>query len=458
MTDIGIKKNQYIYLVFAFLAVFVLFYLPMAVAAPIFVVLIGLGMGILLISFLGPAQDRRFLYNLYAAAFLSRVLIAALLYLVTLHWDRHEGFFIDDGWPYHLNGWMIARRILNGTMLPDYVLRRFSASGTLHLYDYINGAVYAFTGKSPLTMLFLNCALGALTLIFVYRLCALFFDKKTCVRATILTAFWPSLFLWSTQNLKEPFIIFIVVVFFWAFLSLLKKFDPAYTIIMILSLFCLMKFSSHIFVFVICGLCLHMLYMVIRLLNKNKQLIVPAAIFLVMFFGLFGERLFQALINFFNTQTSYNLTVESLISEIDYSRSARAYSDLAFMPGYAIKSVKDLIIYLPMGLTAVLLSPFPWQIFSAAQLMGVVEMLVWYFMIAYFIKGICLSFKTRLPYFFTLFFFIASYAGFLALIEGNLGNMFRHRAVIFIFFLIFATVGIGADSGGGINKARSENE
>ncbi len=94
-------------------------------------------------------------------------------------------------------------------------MMKITTSGNLGPYDFWNGIVYFFTGKSPLSLLFINCFAGSLTAIFIYYIAEEIAGKKAARISAILTAFWPSLFIWSVQNLKEPISILCMAVLIW---------------------------------------------------------------------------------------------------------------------------------------------------------------------------------------------------------------------------------------------------
>ncbi len=405
--------------------------IPLAVIAPWLIALLGLAVGILIINFIEKEEDREFLLKLFIYAYLLRILLAFILHIGSLHWEFNPGFFIDDGWGYSENGKLIAGRLERGLPI-DHAIIRFiegSRSGALHEYDYINGIVYFLAGRNPLNILFLNCAMGALSSIFMYLIVMVAFGNRQIARlSTLLCTFWPSLVLWSTQNLKEALTIFLIILCFWAFISLIKSFNPLYPMVAFFSIFCLWKFRLPIAQAIIISIFLHLIFLVYKAIKPEPPTIL--AILLIGFFVLF---------KFLAISLSQ---ITDILAKIDVLRGSRATANLAILPGYRMVSSKALLLYIPIGFIALLFSPFPWQLFSASQIMAAPEMLVWYLMFPCTVKGLIFIVKNKTKYFFSIFTFIILVSSVMIVVEGNMGTMFRHKSLIMIFFLVFMATGI----------------
>lgn len=412
---------------------------PLPMYTPWLVASLCLITGMLGISFLSIQEDRQFLYKIFVGGYLLRILSAIFLYLMTCDRPRLPGFFIDDGWVHSANAIKIAERLRFGLPVigvPNAEL--WSESGGIHYYDYINGGLYFLLGNNPLNMFFLNCFFGILASIFIYFIALTVFNRNTARLAAVLCAFWPSLILWSTQNLKEPLTILCVVLCFWAFVFFLKKFNPYYLIIVFLSLRFLKIFRPPMDKIVFAAFVLHLIFFGLHLVRKKPSLVfVAIPIFVLVAIG-FGQVLGEYLELVKNPEPIISRNVQS----IEGLRSVRASANLAFLPDYRINSTKRLLYYLPFGVFALLFAPFPWQIFSVSQIMAVPEMLVWYLMFSRLLKGVYVAAKKNLVYLFSIFSYSALMILMLACIEGNIGTMFRHRSMVLVFLLMFMAVGM----------------
>lgn len=411
---------------------------PLPALAPWLILSLGAMIGIFTTSFMESREERKFLLKLFIISLFARAFLSLILYIASLDMEYHPGFFIDDGWGYSINGWTIAGRLSKGLSIAFNVIKSESISGTVSNYDYINGVIYFFTGYSPLSMLFFNCAIGAMTVILIYFISSRLFGKDVARLCSLLCAFWPSLFLWSTQNLKEPLTIFFVALCFWAFVRPHFLSLP----IIVISIFCLAKIREQITLMVMISLLLYLVYSLYRLIRRDRAIfivtlliVIPALTFIIVNYG-------KDIIGLFNPFKAGQFALTDILAEVDYHRSVRAFANLAVLSDYKIESLGSLLKYIPLGLFFLLFAPFPWQIFSSSQMLAVPETIVWYFMVPYFIKGIYLTFKNKVARVFPILVYMVISLLALAVLEGNVGTMFRHKAVALNFILLFVAVGL----------------
>jgi len=426
------KKS--IFLTLGIAVAFFAAFAPLSSIAPILVVAIGLTGGILAISCIQNRDDRVFLLRIFVLGFLSRIIAASIFSLVTYARSRHPGFFIDDGWVYSANACNIIARWRLGQSLDGLV----SLSGNIHFYDIINAAIYSFVGMSPLTMFFLNCLLGILSAVFIYFIVLEISNRHAARIAAILCAFWPSIFLWSTQNLKEPLTIFSIVFCIWAFIFFLKRYNPVYIVLVVLSIFFLLRFREFLAYILIWTISLHVCFMVFLAIAKRPALLLVVAVLLILACFGPGARYLEPL-------GRLQRSISWFFHNIGGLRLSRATHGLAILPGYKISGFGALLRYLPIGVTAVLFAPFPWQLFSASQIMAAPEMLIWYLLLPRTLKGVVSLIRHKAREVMPIFIYCVTATLLLAAIEGNIGTMFRHRSIVVIFFLIFMAVGISRE-------------
>ena len=217
-------KNYKIVVFTGFLVAFFTSFFSKEFISPMIIMCVGLFLGTLLIA-LVQKEDHKFLINIFTVAFFSRIIAALLLYNLSFI-NNGNGLF-GDGWCYSENGYSILQMWLSGMRNIAEIhqnMLKITVSGTLGSHDFWNAFVYFFTGKSPLSLIFINCLASSLTIIFVYQIAKQFYNKKAAVFAAFLTGFWPSTFLWSIQNLKEPISLFLICVLMWAVLCLHRRF------------------------------------------------------------------------------------------------------------------------------------------------------------------------------------------------------------------------------------------
>lgn len=93
--------------------------------------------------------------------------------------------------------------------------------------------------------------------------------------------------------------------------------------------------------------------------------------------------------------------------------------------------------YFPQGLAYALFAPFPWAATTRADLLTIPEMLVWYLLLALGIAALWLHRRTWRRWL-TLFLYVAALFTVLALGEGNVGTVFRHRLMVIPLVLVFS--------------------
>lgn len=93
--------------------------------------------------------------------------------------------------------------------------------------------------------------------------------------------------------------------------------------------------------------------------------------------------------------------------------------------------------YLPIGLTYALFAPFPWDVRRALDVLVVPEMILWYICLAAAVITITNT-RDRWRAVAPSVLFTAGILLVLALAEGNVGSLFRHRSMIVPAVLVFA--------------------
>jgi len=277
-----------------------------------------------------------------------------------------------------------------------------------------------------------------LTVILMYFTARELFSREVARLSSLLCAFWPSLFLWSTQNLKEPLAIFFITLCFWA---LVRRNILSLPIIAV-SILVLGKIRGEVAIIIVLSLFLYLVFLAYRFIRKDRfifiitlLIVVPAVIYIAANHG-------KDIIGHYNPFKTGEFAVTEILSEVDYHRGVRSFANLAVLPGYRIESIGSLLRYMPLGMFFLLFAPFPWQIFNLSQVLAVPETIAWYFLVRYFIRGISFSVKNKAVYIFPILVYMIVSLLVLAILEGNVGTMFRHKAIALNFILLFVAAGL----------------
>ena len=114
----------------------------------------------------------------------------------------------------------------------------------------------------------------------------------------------------------------------------------------------------------------------------------------------------------------------------------------AFGVGAETRTVGAALQYIPIGGSYLLFAPFPWDIVTTLQAAAMPETLLWYPLFLLSILGFRISLRNRrttaLVPLSVLLVVVSSYA----LVEGNFGTAYRHRAQIMPLFFVFSGVGL----------------
>ncbi len=405
-------------------AISVSFFNQEYVVFPLLIFFIGLFIGISFFIF-SKEEDRNFLLGLFFIAFFIRIMVSVFLYNVVFLFNNTG--HLGDAYGYSENGYAMLQLWHSGIRNIDKIIESVSkgnASGNLGSYDFWNAIVYFVTGKSPLSVIFINCLAYSLAIFLIYYITKQFSTRKSAMVAAFLTAFWPSTFMWSIQNLKESLAIFLIVVLIWAILQLKIEFKLYLLFLIILSSIALKELRFALF---------FMFYTVIFPLSLTLFLWKKSRVLFILFIAIIG--LVIAII-----MNRYNF---SLIECILTMRNYRAYGNTAFLSNLDISNPLKFIFFIPIAILVGWLAPFPWQIGSLPQITVIPEMLLYYLLLPVMFLGwgFIMKHKTGEGGIITVYIFIMMLV--LSFAEGNIGTLFRHRAMVLPF--MFVLIGIGSE-------------
>jgi hypothetical protein len=121
------------------------------------------------------------------------------------------------------------------------------------------------------------------------------------------------------------------------------------------------------------------------------------------------------------------------------------YDDIsksAFLVKYKFEHPIDAMIFTPLALMYYFFGPFIWEINSNSQLFGLIEVVMISSLLFCFIRGVkrlYLICRVQLNIMLGIIFsFAVAQSSFI----GNLGTIFRHRALVLFLFFIIAAAGL----------------
>jgi hypothetical protein len=435
--------------------------------------------------------ERRFILTLFLVAFAARIVAAVASHFVLLYMGR-DGFALMDDRAYDKLGWTLARVWVGrwpGIRDTDVYL--------MVNYTYLVAAVYYVLGHSLLAAKMLNVAFGSLLAVVSYATAREIFDQRVARIAAMLTAFFPSLLLWSAINLKDILVVLLtaVAVFgliryarrheWWALALCLAAFlaveNLRMWIFFILAWLLPAAFvftdrseqdvrSTRVLVAAVLGLAFAapIFWFLREGANEYHQFVVLsplafAAPSIVLFAGradrrrklfflipvVLGVMLLSYATN--NEKLGTNFLTPKALTNLEWKRwleENKAESGNGEFDGVKppVKEIDQIttrtLNALPRGVFFVLFGPTPFQMRSLSSRAVLPEMLAWYVVLAAAVVGLWVSFRSKWRDLVLPMALAGGCVVVLALSEGNTGNIFRHRSQVMPYVFLVSSVGL----------------
>lgn len=364
------------------------------------------------------AGDARFLKTLIVGAVLLRLGLT-----LVFHHLLPVGFFAPDEFTFQDAGWRTLLYLQGEGPRPRQIADTFEAG-----YFFWNAALYWAFGFLPLAPKLFNAFFGAWTSLLAYRLAGELAGRKPARVAGVLVGFFPSLVLWSTQNLRDAPVLTLLVAIVLLAHRLRSRWSTPGLALLLGLIFLVGTLRDYMAVMVVFALLGTFLITPARALSTNLLLaiaLVVAALVAHDQLGL-GSR-----------------WVESASLEfVDEQRRALSAGGTAFAPETELEGPVESLRYLPIGVTYFLFAPFPWQLGSFLSMMTFPEMILWYGLMLLVPGGVWYLLRNRFTAVEPILLFLLITVPTYGLVEGNAGTAYRHRSQVIAFFLILAAVGI----------------
>lgn len=364
-------------------------------------------------------SERHYLRRLLLYGFLVRAALALLL--ETTGYSR---LLAPDEETYASAGRGLALYWAGDLLLKPW---RFGTQQPLG-YFYINAVFFYLFGSSELPLKLANALLGALTGRYVYFIARDLFGAAVARRSALYAAFFPSLVLWSAVNIRDVWVILLILLVSWKSLQVVKGRSVTALLAVIAAIYALTFLRDYLF-FVVA--------------------LPPLVAFLIGGRGNLGRNFLVSLLAGLGLVLLFhqNAVSERAISHLSLEAMSRVRQDMAtggsaFQENVDISTPAKAITFLPLGIAYFLFSPFPWQITSTLKLFSLPEMLLIYSLAPAMLRGIRYTVRTRFREALQVLLLTSLLTVSYALGEGNVGTLYRHRAQAILFYLMFAGVGL----------------
>jgi hypothetical protein len=362
---------------------------------------------------------RRRVQRFFWTALALRVLAA-----VIIHVWLPPTMFAPDQLTYHDFGKYIA-----SSWSSEYsTMANWTARSDPKGYFYLVAFIYYLLGPYSLLPKLLNALAGALAVPVVYDLAVrMGASVQAGLRAAAFTVWFPSLVLWSVLNIRDVWIILLILLICRQALILQRRFTLASLVLLVCGIIVLVQFRAYV-LYAVTGPVLVSL-VVQRSRNAGRNLVIgclaaAAVIFADQITGGASRRV--------------SLIDLEELNDIRYWNTVGAASQFEHVD---ISTPGKAILYLPKGLALFLLAPFPWELGSIRQILALPETLFFYWLIPPILRGIRHFVRYHLRSSLMAILITGGLTLGYSLGEGNAGTAYRHRAQLICFFLIFASVG-----------------
>lgn len=370
-----------------------------------------------------PVAERPTLVRILAVALLLRLIAATMFAIVP-----ETRIFHEDASGYEYIGMKTARG-WSGLGPPYDIIKQAAPN---YGFYYLSAIIYYVLGQYAPLVAYFNCVVGMGTVFLVYRLSRQFFHVLVATRAALLTALVPSMVLWSSTAGKDTLMSLLILIGLSSCVAVKRRATPGAVLGIALSLLAMQPIRFYMVYFLGFAI-LTSLFLergVGMLSGLSKQLTVGAI--LVALLAMVG----------------FSGSAQSGLDSISFERVSSFRHGMAITANSGFASDADVstpgkaLLFLPIGLTELLLGPFPWQFGSFRALLAAPETLYWWLLFPAMVRGMWWMFRKRFAATSPLLLFAVTMTCAYSLMHGNVGSGFRQRAQIFIILFIFAALGV----------------
>lgn len=401
-----------------------------------------------------PKEDRNFILKVIIFGLLARLFLAAAYYYFWLL-PGNMDILGPDGEAYSQRGWYISRLLLNHNPYEVPISREFIFSNYSSMVEYYKhllppvgiyqagvftysmGILYAIFGYAPLMIKLINSALSVLTAVTIYFISREIFNSKVGKASMVLIIFLPSIFLFSATALKDSAVIFLLTFLIW----LIVKFQKTKNI-MIFGIVLAMPFLVD-------SLRSRMTYPLLLLVSLSLLLSLRIN-FLKKLIIAVSVLIFAVSIPSFRNIAKRTLDPENFFSaHIGYintpGNNYKIFPDRCYKNGRLVGAGPIEITEATIrGIFHFLYEPLPNRVKDNISLFAFFQSALQYLFVPFIVIGFFIGLKYRGYEMIPIAVFFLIFIPLIALSEGNVGTVFRHRDMLMPFFIMLGIVGLYA--------------
>ena len=380
--------------------------------------------------------EKDFLAQIFLLGLIPRIILAAIIFAFQL-----EPIFGSDAVEYHKSGTEVANQWWSDLGYSP-VNQPFGNNASVSVLaggannwgmSFFVSILYFLFGPNALLIQLFSVVCGAATAPILY-LCAasIFKNKKVARFAALFAALFPAMVIWSSQELKDGFIVFFLVLGILTILRLQKTFSSVNIAILLFVMVGIFTFRFYLFpvlsLAAVGGFLIGSQTSFRDILSRSAVILSVGVV--LMFLGVAQQSQTQL-------EESGNLKRIEVVRRGGNTTAESGFNDEA-----DVSTVSGALSALPLGLTNLLMAPFPWQMQKMTQLMLLPEMLLWWLSLPLTFIGLWYVLKNKLRENIPILIFVIILGLSYALTQGNIGTMYRQRTQIQVFLFLFTAVGI----------------
>ncbi len=394
------------------------------------------GLGLVVLSATGDDRATVLRHQkLFAVAFILRFAVSALIYVFGF-----VGLLGDED----ASGWLVgaslardwAHRSLSLADLPglwsEALLHPMGNRG----YQYLVASLFFSTGTtSRLMAAVLNNFFGAMAVVLSARVGAKLFSSWVGTRVGWFACLLPSLVVWSSQTLKEPVVIFLETIALYACVRL-RGSDGGlrYVVLCAAAILALVGFRFYAAYVTATAIFLSLVLPQLGTGRTRVGAAVSISALVIPVLVLTGAL------------ARHEVTLQAFpLERLQSMRDWTALHTGSGVPlGYDLSTPSGIVGSVAVGSVHLLLAPFPWQLGGASlrSLLTFPEMILWWFLFFFgFLPGLRIAIRARFSQVQPLLYFVAGMSIVYGANFSNVGLVFRQRAQLMPWLLVFAMVG-----------------
>jgi hypothetical protein len=403
---------------------------------------------------IAPTEARGRVVVIALTAFVLRAAVAVVLHDALLARGGDGTLGGDDAGYYNVS-WGIADWFHGGT---EAFCRPPTWCGGSYLFGtfvYLQAIVFFFFGRDLLLIELVNAAFGAALVAIAWDIGRRLFDGRAALATAVAIAVYPGLVLFSAIDVKDPLGLLLTAIVLWALLRFAQA--PRWTTLAVALIALEPLHGLRQYVFFGLAVLIPVAVVVapgIRLRRLRVRWLAAAVLasggLMVFNVAVSGNSPFTdkplVVLEYVRTamdrgRTGFSGTPPGPSGAQGPSASASPRASPTAPPSgeLPIPDEGSLVLnrtieHLPVGIAYVLFAPFPWQIDRTIDALVLPDTLMWYVLLvaaAFSVRSWRMRWRLLAP----IVTYVVGLMGLFSLVEGNVGTLYRHRAVTVVAFV-----------------------